>query len=207
MSRMQLIRINEASESSSCATCVLKVILTGLMTNSSKLSRFLSFYSTKKISQNKGRFSNELRFCGYCRAFTCSSKRGDWDPKRVISRDFCALFERFSAFSASMSRLSLLHECAQLDIGICEGEANNLSLFCQKIIQNPCVLIRKSQKLSQMRYIQIREENIPALKHNLKVFETISYKLFIYSYKNHKFRGIMVILAHINGRSDPIEIL
>ena len=106
-----------------------------------------------------------------------------------------------------MSRLSLLHECAQLDIGICEGEANNLSLFCQKIIQNPCVLIRKSQKLSQMRHIQIREENIPVLKHNLKVFETISCKLFIYSYKNHKFREIMVILAHINGRSDPIEIL
>ena len=95
---MQLIRINEASESSSCATCVLKVILTGLMTNSSKLSRFLSFYSTKKISQNKGRFSNELRFCGYCRAFTCSSKRGDWTPNesfRVIFVHFLSGFRRF----------------------------------------------------------------------------------------------------------------
>ena len=59
---MQLIRINEASESSSCATCVQKVISTGLMSNSSKLSRFLSFYSTKKTRKTKGDFRTNCVF-------------------------------------------------------------------------------------------------------------------------------------------------
>jgi len=63
-----------------------------------KTFAFLSFYSTKIFSQNKGRFSNELCFCGYCRAFTRSSKRGNSDPKRAISRDFCGCLGAFWRF-------------------------------------------------------------------------------------------------------------
>jgi len=95
---MQHIRINEASESSLCATWMLKVILIGLMTKCSKLSRFYPFTRQKFSRKTKGDFRTSCVFAVTAersRALQREAIRIQNEPFRVIFVVVWALFEGF----------------------------------------------------------------------------------------------------------------